>query len=247
MTRIVMPILLLLSLVSCSSYAISTIRYRLTFEIEANGEVKSASSVIQLKYYQGQSTTGSPVVLSATYGVSPVIDLGKSGMLLLSIGQHHWGTKFLQRKIYDAPCGGGFNDGDLVTAVLVENTFGLNVRNAGNNDKQWQLARKIGELRQGKRTLNQNNLPAFIWFPENGSYDQGQYLCADEFSHVLGDKVTLRSVTVEIAPTAQVVEKLEVHTPWLEQLRAKQKSTNHTFDRYDVFVPRLSQFEKHGR
>src|SRR5262249_43178360 len=61
-------------------------RYRVAFEVEMNGEVKSGSSIIELEYSWGSSTSWNPIIIRRRRGVAAVIDLGDHGTLVAALG-----------------------------------------------------------------------------------------------------------------------------------------------------------------
>ena len=94
--------------------------------------------------------------------------------------------------------------------------------------------------------LAENYYPAFIWFPAGKPYEQAQQLCPEEFSRVIGANIELRSVTIEAAPNAPLLTRLEIRAPWLDEIRTDQKSDGVTFWA-GIFKPhRTSQIETDG-
>ena len=77
---------------------IHTFRYRLTVEVEDNGEVKSASSVIEVQFRGGGgSSSGSPYrYYTSIKGIAPVIDLGRGGNLVAALAEN--GEEYYRRK-----------------------------------------------------------------------------------------------------------------------------------------------------
>jgi hypothetical protein len=218
----------------------ATVRYQLTVSIEANGEPKSASSNIEVAYVlvgaQGRAALGARIK-----GVSPAIDLGPFGMLLVSLDYHSNGRTWLQMEPRPPPPGGHY-DSDCVRtpANLLENAFGLE----GFGFDKWSRRREFVaavEKLSGKQQMKGEL--AFIWFPKDGLYDQGKFLCPEKLSDAIGTSIALREVTVEILPPgAQIVEKLSIQAPWLDQIRISRHPGRGS-DRNDVFVPVLEQVE----
>ena len=231
---------------ACST-TVATVRYRLSFEVEADGVAKSASSIIQLDYVNGSTTTGNATIYPNPTGVAPVIDLGEKGTLLIAIDGEGHGTKWLQHSNSQTTCG---RDA-YVTALFLDTAF----HKAGGEESGFKdemfLSTKLWWL-SGRKKLP-HNVPAFIWFPKNADYDEGNYLCADDFSRVINGNLVLRSVAVEIAPRAPVISKFESPGLWLPQLRTYQNpktrseiysNPKQSGDRQDVFIPRMSQLEQ---
>ena len=78
--------LAVLVLVQACSKNERTFRFRLSFAVNVDGEVKSASSVIQASYERFGSQNAAGASGTAWHrGVAPIIDLGKHGYLIASM------------------------------------------------------------------------------------------------------------------------------------------------------------------
>ena len=100
---------------------------------------------------------------------------------------------------------------------------------------------ELSRLRNGKRVAPDNYYPTFIWFPDGAPYRQAQQLCPEEFSGIDGH-VVLRSVTMEAAPDAPVLKRLEIQAPWLDEIRKDQVSGS--YEKHGIYQPRRhSQIE----
>jgi hypothetical protein len=196
------------------------IRYRITIDVDVNGETKSGSSVIQVLFYGGGGGAGRPSkYYTRTSGVAPVIDLGRRGWLVATMravdNERRQKASGIQCKQHDA--------------------------------EQWldvfQLdAAELVKLRAGKRDLLAKRQPTFAWFPHNQDYLTGVQLCPEEFSRIIGTDVNLRSATIEIVPDAELKTKLDIDAQWLDSIRAeKNGSTLH-----GQYKPSLSFFERVG-
>ena len=180
---------------------VHTFRYRLTVEVEDNGEVKSASSIIEVQFRGGgQSSSGSPYrYYTSVKGVAPVIDLGRGGMLVAALTEN--GEEYYRRKRkYNLACKGFKNADTLPDAFRLE-------------------ASKLVKLREGKRELADGGYPAFIWFPDGETYEKAQQLCPEEFAEAIDGHVVLRSVSIEIAPDAPLLTHLEIQPQWLPEMQ----------------------------
>jgi hypothetical protein len=227
-------------LLNACDTTVATARYRLFFEVQSDGVVKSASSVIQLNYHWSTSVSGNPIISPRATGIAPVVDLGSNGTLVLAIDTPRLGVKWLQ-----LPC---VKKSAFIPAYFFESAYSVHVNDESLFEYLFQgLAGRIWWL-SGKRELAQG-MQAFIWFPENASFDEGKYLCADEFERVIGGNLALRSVAIEIAPRAPIKSKLDIQARWLEQLRnglpfKKYKGIQFSRDPERPFVPDLSQLEQ---
>jgi hypothetical protein len=199
-----------------------TFRYRLAFSVSVNGSEKSASNIISVHYRGGQSGWESGVATYTTVkGVAPVIDLGQYGMLVAAMAYDV--DAWAKRKACKQP----------IPADWLPAKFSL------------KLAALV-KLREGKRELADDSYPAFIWFPTGKSYERAQQLCPQEFSRVIGANIELRSVTIEAAPDAPLLTKLNISAPWLDEIRVDQKKGGVT-SWVGIFKPhRTRQIETDG-
>jgi hypothetical protein len=181
------------------------VRFRLAFAVSVDGAVKTGSSVINVLFYGGGGTaSGSPYqYYTMTEGVAPVIDLGRHGWLVAAMQDD--GEEYYRRKRrYGLACAVPRSATSLLDA------FGLEVSD---------LRHRSG----GRRVLAADYYPAFIWFPAGKPYEQAQQLCPEEFSSVIGAGVTLQSVTIELAPGAPLLKRLDIRAPWLDEIRIDQR------------------------
>jgi hypothetical protein len=200
-----------------------TFRYRLAFAVSVNGAAKSASSIISVRYRGGQPGWESGVTTYTTItGVAPVIDLGQNGMLAAAMTYDP--DAWANHKACKKP----------LPADSLPGKFGLKLAALAN-------------LREGKRDLTDDYYPAFIWFPNGEPYERAQQLCPEEFSRVIGANIELRSITIEAAPDAPLRTRLEIKAPWLDEIRADQKTKGTVYSKSGIFKPhRTSQIETDG-
>lgn len=201
-----------------------TFRYRLAFSVSVNGAVKSGSSIISVRYWKGGASWGTG---EATYtivkGVAPVIDLGPHGMLVAAMA-YDVGEWARRKKQYGLACK------QPIDAAWLPGQFGLKLAALAN-------------LREGKRELADDFYPSFIWFPSGQPYERAQQLCPEEFSRVIGANIELRSATIEAAPDAPLLTRLEIRARWLDEIRIDQDKGGVTFIS-GIFKPyRTSQIE----
>ena len=189
---------------ACDGGSGGDVRYRLTVAVSVDGD-KTASSVINVLFYGGGgSSSGSPYrYYTMTQGVAPVIDLGSHGWLVAAM--EYDGEEYYRRKrLYGLSCAVPRMATNLLDA------FGLD-------------ASDLVHQRSGKRVLAADHYPAFIWFPGGKPYEQGQQLCPEEFARVIGPGIALQSVTIELAPDAPLLKRLDIRAPWLEEIRIDQR------------------------
>jgi hypothetical protein len=182
------------------------VRFRLTFAVSVDGAVKTGSSVINVLFYGGGGTkSGSPYqYYTMTEGVAPVVDLGGSFGWLVAATDYD-GEEYYRRKRRS-----GLACAVPRMAPSLLDAFGVEVSDLRNRSG-------------GKRVLAEKDYPAFIWFPAGKPYEQAQQLCPEEFSSVIGAGIKLQSVTIERAPGAPLLKRLDIRAPWLDEIRVDQR------------------------
>jgi hypothetical protein len=209
---------------SACSTNVQTFRYRLNIAVEVDGEVKSASSIIQVWYEQYGSQNAAGARGGSWYrGVAPVIDLGSHGMLFAGM-EHRFGYFSWRKEKYGLACQ------RPVDAASLPKVYGLH-------------AIALAKLREGKRELADGNYPPFIWFPDGGTWQDAKEICPEEFSRVIGADVTLRSVSIDPAPEAPLLHKLQIHAPWLDQMRIDQGREGIHWKKDEDYVPSITSIE----
>lgn len=203
----------MLALVQACANNEKTFRYRLSFAVEVDGEVKTASSIIQAWYLKLGSQNAAGATGTAWYrGVAPVIDLGPHGYLIASLSATCNYPKESELRFQKSPVTTSKEYGKVckraVSATELPKAFGLG------------YGAELEQLREGKRELADDNYPAFIWIAKGASWKQTKRICPEEFSSVIGADVRLVSATIEAAPNAPLIHKLELQAPWLDEMHA---------------------------
>ena len=206
-------------LAACGGGDDATFRYRLSFSVAINEAVRSGSSIIAVRYWTGGASWGTgKTTYSIVKGVAPVIDLGQYGMLVASMASNgeEW---FRRKKQYGLTCK------KPLTADSLPGKFS-------------QEPAVLANLQQGRRDLTDDSYPAFIWFPYGQPYERAQQLCPEEFSRAIGANIELQSVTIEVAPDAPLLTRLNINAPWLDEIRADQTRLGGVTTTAGVFKPR---------
>jgi hypothetical protein len=209
---------------SACSTNVQTFRYRLGFAVEVDGEVKSASSIIQVWYEQYGSQNAAGARGGSWYrGVAPVIDLGSHGYLIASMSADCNYPKDSELRFQKSP----------VTTSKVYGKVCKPPSYASELPKAFGLhAIELEKLRDGKRDLAGDNYPPFIWIAQGGSWRETKRICPEEFESVIGADVKLKSVSIEAAPKAALLHKLEIQAPWIDAMRSDFGQNKH----YDVIA-----------
>jgi hypothetical protein len=197
-------------------------RYRLTVEVEIDGEVKSGSSIIQVTYYGGGGKSQPYQFYTDTKGVAPVVDLGGHGWLVAAMSRNV-DEEFRREKKYGLTCKSPKSATDLPDAFEL-------------------AAPNLVKLRKGKKNLVDGGYPTFIWFPPDKPYTYAQQLCPEEFIRSMAVDIKLRSVTIEIAPDAPVSKRVEITARWLDEIRENQRDGYSA--RSGIYKPSIYAIEK---
>jgi len=209
-------ILVALGLLAACGGEDATFRYRLSFSVSVNGAVRSGSSVIAVRYWTGGASWGTgKTTYTIVKGVAPVIDLGEYGMLLAGMS-YDIDTRNRENKVCKKP----------IRADDFPGKFGL------------KLAALVRLGAGEKRDLADDSYPAFIWFPADQPYERAQQLCPQQFSRAIGADIELRSVTIEAAPDAPLLTRLDIKAPWLDEIRIDQARLKGVTTWSGTFKPR---------
>ena len=180
-------------------------RYRLTVDIEAAGVVHSASSIIEIKYYIGDD--GMKLWNSQLDGVAPIVDLKGDGWVVAALEGD--GADLYAKHL----AMGMTRDQIAVKMPLPAAQLPL----AAYTWKPIELPQA-----KGKAVLETGQHPYFIWVPPKGGWQAARQLFADEFSKEIHAGVKLVRVSIEPAPGAPFVNKVENAPPWLVEFRVAQ-------------------------
>lgn len=207
-------ILVALGLLGACGGEDATFRFRLSFSVSVDGAMRSGSSIIAVRFWTGGASWGTgKTTYTIVKGVAPVVDLGEYGMLLAAMA-------------YDVDT--WFRDKACKKPIAADDfpsKFGL---------KLAELVR-LGE--GNKRDLADDSYPAFIWFPVGQPYERAQQLCPQQFSRAIGGNIELRSVTIEAAPDAPLLTRLDIKAPWLDEIRVDQARLKGVTTWHGIFKP----------
>lgn len=182
-------------------------RYRMTVEIEANGQVHTGTGVIGVSAVNQTALEGLLASFDMNYwGQAPVVDLGKDGVIVAILRPTGFPPSYQPPPAYP--------DNIAMSAY-----YGL----------EWgvphsDVARNFRNLHNqtGQRTLEPSRYPCFVWLPNPENPATARPVMPTVFSKVIAPSVRLRSVKVEITTDRnnnEIFKKL----PWLSEMREEER------------------------
>ncbi|MGD9727468.1 MAG: hypothetical protein AB7E70_19840 [Hyphomicrobiaceae bacterium] len=164
-------------------------RYRLTVEIEADGKVHSASSVIKVVYrWTTFSSGGRGWGARVEAGIGPIVELGRHGTVVvarLEVGNDRRFGIARERLYKQEERHSGYAGIPIPLAALPDVTYDLRPPN---------IARARGKVVVTKW------LPNFVWLPPHNNWADAMQLFEREFETFIGPGVRLKRILVEPAP-----------------------------------------------
>ena len=205
---------------------VKVFRYRLTMEIEADGKLLAASSIIEVKYligYDGLKNWNTRV-----RGVAPMIDLGPHGTLIAALERE---SEDYGRKLLAA----GKVGKNRISAPAFAGEIPLQAYNLHPS--------KINSAK-GKAVLQ--NYPCLVWMPASNNLREAKQLFPEELSSVVYHSIQLVRFVIEPANGAPVLTKIEPAPKWLEAARLEQEDRyyRNKANKYEIKVD--MQIERNG-
>lgn len=173
-------------------YPTQTYRYRMTVNVEEDGQMRSGSSVIEAR------VTKQPMFLP---GVNPLEYSERGEAVFVDLGG--------QRNIVALLASGSYAEGAAYPSFIVPQHFKLNLF------KDSQLA-SLPQLR-GRWDLTNKDLPTLITFSNPGDPATAEVLRADQLEQFFGAGVRWRGIVVEMTTDA-VTHVIESKLPWVTKL-----------------------------
>lgn len=185
---------------------IYTYRYRLTLAVEADGQVHTGSSVVEVSEWRTSEWSLEPrLVKTRVIGEATLVDLGRGRVLIALLEGIPAGTPRSER-------GGREWIGRSPTGLLV-GLFGLNY--------QWTEARNDGlaELSRQRavRHLGANQLPILVTFRNINDPKTLVVVDPNELPTTFGPGVQFKSATIEVTD-APIGTGIEETLPWLRTI-----------------------------
>jgi hypothetical protein len=199
-TVLIVIALCVAALVGCYmfNYPVYTYRYRLTINIELDGKVHSGSSVIEIGWQEGIKLGDAGGFAPLIRGQAAIVDLSDRGVVIATlITGEGYGTA---------------GDGALAAISIVPRAFG-----------KASTAEQIPDLPnlRGKRNLEANDLPRFLWLSSKDDVTTARKLHVQEIPEVLGPSARFAGTSVEITEDPIVIDIRE-RLPWLKSLDRKR-------------------------
>ena len=172
-------------------------RYRLTVDIEADGKIHSASSIIEVTYIIGDD--GMKRWNHRIRGVAPIVDIGQYGSIVAALGYWQEDTKFRER--------------------------GKQLGKANNLPEGAELV-PLGAYNLGAETISSAKgkaivdkyYPNFIWVPPSSDWRQAIQIWPEDFASTISATIRLARVTIEPTPGETIKTKVSPRPRWLEDL-----------------------------
>ncbi|KRR02605.1 hypothetical protein [Bradyrhizobium valentinum] len=175
-------------------YPTYSYRYRMTVNVEVDGQLRSGSSVIEV------SVSKQPVFLP---GVNPLEYAERGEAAFVDLGNG--------RNIVALLASGPFAEGHAYPAFLVPKHFKMNLFD------DHQLA-SLSELR-GKWELEPDNLPTLVTFASSTDPATVKLISVDQIEQTFGPGVRWRGVTIEMTTDA-ITAAIEARLPWVAKFTA---------------------------
>ena len=171
-----------------------THRYRLTIEVEVDGKVRSASSVIEVRI---QDQRGIPLVRGAynakVSGEAVFLDLGNGQHVIAILGFGRTGQEH-----------------PLNVSTLARNVFNPLPNNRGLESLKLMPSLPI----QKKAKLHGQQIPTMVTFGDLSNPTTARIVPVSEFSRVFGPNIRFRAAWIEITNDS-VTRGIKKKLPWL--------------------------------
>lgn len=165
-----------------------TFHYRLTVQVEADGETKEASGVIGVRWQDTPDLPDVPTFQLWAFGQAVLVDLGSYGVLFVPLGAY---TNYEGLSLSQLPFG----------------------RELPRSRDVIERALKV----KGRSEVAPHNLPQFIWQPHLNDPGSAVVVTAGQFPTIISPDVRLVGVWTEITDEPVSIG-LEEEVPWIGEL-----------------------------
>ncbi len=178
-------------------------RFRMTMEIEADGKLHTASSIIEVFYYGGGGVAERRWHTSHK-GVTPMVDLGPHGtvMAVFDYDAVAYRKRLAKLGIPVGPMGQGMPKSidDVSIAAY----------NLPPEKLFWRLP---------KTEVPRNFLPSLVWLPRDAHWREADIILPEEMPARIDASVRFVRMAIEPAPWAWLVTQIDPAPEWLRKMR----------------------------
>ena len=181
-------------------------RFRVTVEVDVDGQVKSGDGIIEssVQYVGWLPVKGEWDGWST--GEAPVVDLGKHGKLVATF------EPFAPYQCDPIPSG-------LFAAPY-------SIVDPRKKGKAFISAFKSIQKTKGRNVVDRAYFPQFVWLPEPSDRGSARIVCLEKMVTTIGAGAQVKGVYVEITadrPDGSIFVKL----PWLNALKSEQTQSSY--------------------
>ncbi len=227
--RIVVTALALLLLAAVGAcqliYPSYTHRYRLTLEVESDGQVRTGLGVVEVKWHRQPEFGLAPPWRSEVRGQAVLVDLGRHGALLATL-VGPWpedlrgvAADFLAMRAF--------------AGVAPDLPPLRDARSQGYPLERRTLA-ALGRLVGRRVPLAAHAMPQLVWIPDPGTPSSARPVPPTDLAGVIAPDVRLRDAWIEITRN-RVTTGLFAHLPWLAE-RYRGEKRHGVEGRHGVFT-----------
>jgi hypothetical protein len=197
------------------AYPTYTYRFRMTVEVDVGGEIRSGSSIIEVRNSkQPQFLPEVGPVAAAARGDAVYVDLGQGRNVVATLTFGATG----ERPRFE---------------TLVPKVFRIAMDDAG--------LKRLGELR-GSRELTGEDIPTLVSFADPNDPNSVRVVGVNEFDQVFGPGVQFKRVYIEMT-TDPLTRGIERRLPWVTQMKAQGLGRSYTWHtgRFTINLPYFSK------
>lgn len=181
------------------AYPVYSYRYQLTIAVEADNEVHSGSSVIEVQWVSQPQLGEAPPFYPYVHGQGVFVDLGSRGAIVATLIT---------------------GDTSVFTAGGAVDATYLAARAFGNNSSSDKIP-QLPSLK-GRRDLAADNVPRLLWFPNVANPGSARIIRAEDIPSLFGPHARLAAAYVEITRDPIVID-IDNKLPWCKELVDRQK------------------------
>lgn len=198
--------MMVLALPACGQGDIRTFRYRLTVEVEQDGRLHTASSIVEARYILGNRDGNGLRWHSTIKGTAPILDLGADGTLIAAMDVDAEDLK--TRQTYSMKWPPYRMPFDFAGIPL--GAYHLETPNTV-------------ETMSGVAVLDPKYYPIFVWIPPSGNWGEARQMFYDEIPTRATPSICVTKITVEGAPKEPLPTRIDPIPEWLAEQKVYEK------------------------